>query len=114
EALIGDGIESLMMAHVRYTAVDETPASLSTLWIQDILRKRLGFKGALFCDDLSMGGAAVAGTMEERARLALHAGCDMLPVCNDRPAVIELLAALKDLAPKKVNSDRLKKLYARI
>lgn len=113
EALIADGIESLMMAHVRYTTVDDTPASLSTRWIRDILRKRLGFKGAVFCDDLSMGGAAVVGTMEERARLALAAGCDMLPVCNDRAAAVALLEALKDIKPKKVSSDRLKKLYAR-
>jgi beta-N-acetylhexosaminidase len=53
------------------------------------------------------------GSMEERARLALDAGCDMLPVCNDRPAVLALLDALKDLKPKKALSDRLKKLYRR-
>ncbi len=113
EALIKDGIESLMMAHVRYTAVDETPASLSKRWIQEILRKRLGFKGAIFCDDLSMGGAAVVGTMEERARLALDVGNDMLPVCNDRAAVVALIDALKDVKPQRAASDRLKKLYAR-
>ncbi len=111
EALIADGIESLMMAHVRYVAVDQTPASLSARWIGGILREELGFKGAVFCDDLSMGGAAVVGTMEERARLALEVGNDMLPVCNDRPAVIALLDALKDIKPNKASSDRLKKLY---
>ena len=113
EALIKDGIESLMMAHVRYTAVDQAPASLSKIWIQDILRKQMGFDGAIFCDDLSMGGAAVVGSMEDRARLALEVGCDMLPVCNDRPATIALLDALKDIKPKKAISDRLKKLYRR-
>jgi len=113
EALIKDGIESLMMAHVRYTSVDETPASLSPRWIQDILRRQLGFSGAIFCDDLSMGGAAVVGSMEARARLALEAGNDMLPVCNDRPTVITLLDALKDLKPQRAASDRLKRLYAK-
>ena len=110
-ALIGDGIESLMMAHVRYTAVDQTPASLSPLWIQDILRKRMGYEGAVFCDDLSMGGAAVVGTMEQRARLALEAGCDMLPVCNDRPGLLGLLDAIKDVQPDAAASARLAKLY---
>lgn len=113
EALIKDGIESLMMAHVRYTSVDQTPASLSKIWIRDILRKRSGYEGAIFCDDLSMHGAAVVGSMEERARIALDAGCDMLPVCNDRPSVLALLDALKDLKPQKAASDRLKKLYRR-
>lgn len=113
KALIDEGIESLMMAHVRYTAVDHTPASLSPLWIKDILRTRMGFKGALFCDDLSMGGAAVVGTLEQRARLALEAGCDMLPVCNDRPGTLALLDALKDVKPDRTASERLKKLYRR-
>lgn len=113
DALIGDGIESLMMAHVRYTSVDQAPASLSKIWIQDILRKRMKYDGAIFCDDLSMGGAAVVGSMEDRARLALEVGCDMLPVCNDRGATIALLDALKDVKPTKAISDRLKKLYRR-
>ncbi|MGH8505620.1 MAG: beta-N-acetylhexosaminidase [Stenotrophobium sp.] len=113
DALIGDGIESLMMAHVRYTAVDPIPASLSKIWIGDILRKQAQFSGVIFCDDLSMGGAAVVGTLEQRARVALEAGCDMLPVCNDRPGVLELLAALKDIKPKKALSERLQKLYRR-
>ncbi len=109
--LIDEGVESLMMAHIRYPSVDQTPASLSVKWIETILRKELGFDGALFCDDLSMNGAAAVGSMEERARLALAAGCDMLPVCNDRPAALALLEALKDVKPSKAGSDRLKKLY---
>ena len=79
--------------------------------IQDILRKRSGYDGAIFCDDLSMHGAAVVGSMEDRARIALEAGCDMLPVCNDRASVLGLLDSLKDLKPQKASSDRLKKLY---
>jgi beta-N-acetylhexosaminidase len=109
--LIGEGLESLMMAHVRYTAVDQTPASLSRTWIRKILRRGMGFRGALFCDDLSMGGAAVVGSMEDRARLALEAGCDMLPVCNDRPGAIALIDALKGLEPSRNSSVRLKRLY---
>lgn len=113
KALIDDGIESLMMAHVRYQQVDTLPASLSSKWIKGLLRKEWRYNGAVFCDDLSMGGAAVVGTMEERARLALEAGCDMLPVCNDRAATVALLDALKDVQPNKLSSARLKRLYHR-
>ena len=109
--LIDDGIESLMMAHVRYTAIDEIPASLSKRWIDGILRRELGYKGTIFCDDLSMNGAHVVGDIETRARLALEAGCDMLPVCNDRAAAVALIDALKDLRPSRSGSARLKKLY---
>lgn len=110
-ALIASGIESLMMAHVRYTAFDQTPASLSRKWIAGVLRRRLGFRGAVFCDDLSMGGAAVVGSIEDRARLALAAGCDMLPVCNDRAASLRLVDVLRDLRPSPARSRRLARLY---
>lgn len=109
--LIEDGIESLMMAHVRYTAVDQTPASLSRKWIAGTLRRKLGFRNALFCDDLSMNGAAVVGSVADRARLALAAGCDMLPVCNDRAVSIKLLDELRDLKPGTASSRRLARLF---
>lgn len=115
-ALMNEGLESLMMAHVRYRAVDELPASLSTRWIRGYLRQQYRYNGAVFCDDLSMGGAAVVGSMAERALLALDAGCDMLPVCNDRPAaaaLIDALAAAKAPAgwSAALSSARLRRLY---
>lgn len=90
-ALSAEGLESVMMAHIRYPAVDDLPASLSPAWIQGHLRRRLGFAGAVFCDDLSMGGAAAMGSYSDRAAAALEAGCDILPVCNNRDAVVALL-----------------------
>ena len=112
-ALIQEGLESIMTAHVRYTAVDPTPASLSRRWVKDVLRKQLGFQGAVFTDDLSMGGAAAIGDMETRARMALDAGSDMLLVCNDRPATLTLLDALRNVRPRPTASVRLQALYRR-
>jgi beta-glucosidase-like glycosyl hydrolase len=111
-AELGNELPSLMLAHVRYSAVDPTPASLSRHWIQDVLRSRLGYDGALFCDDLSMGGAAVAGGPLERARLALAAGCDMLLVCNDRPGLLKVLAGLQP-GERAAADRRLRALYRR-
>jgi beta-N-acetylhexosaminidase len=93
--LIANGLASVMVAHVLFPEVDAEPAGFSARWVQRELRWGLGFTGAVFSDDLSMGGAAFAGTVPERARRALAAGCDLLPICNDREAV---LAALEELA----------------
>lgn len=110
KALIDDGIESLMMAHIRYTAIDELPASLSRRWIRGLLRTQMGYNGAVFCDDLNMAGAKVGGEIVERALLALDAGCDMLPICNDRESVVKLLAGLPVKA-RKLAGARLQRLY---
>jgi beta-N-acetylhexosaminidase len=95
ERLIGNGaIAGVMLAHIVYVQIEEQPAGFSELWIQRELRSRLGFGGAVFCDDLSMKATRGYGSMAERGRLALDAGCDMILVCNDRDAAHEAVEAL--------------------
>jgi beta-N-acetylhexosaminidase len=80
-----------MGAHVVFPTLDTLPASLSKHWIQGVLRGELGFHGCVFADDLTMAGAAAFGGVIERAELAFAAGCDVLPICNDRQAVKSVL-----------------------
>jgi beta-N-acetylhexosaminidase len=111
--LIANGLPAVMVGHLLFPAVDPAPASLSARWIRDVLRGQLRFQGVVFADDLSMGGAAAAyGDVVTRARQALAAGCDMLPVCNNRASVTELLDHL-DVRVQPASSLRLVRLHGR-
>jgi len=106
-------VSGVMAAHVVYPAVDALPASLSPRWISGILRGDLGFHGCVFADDLSMAGAVAFGDILERTRLAHAAGCDVLPICNDRPAVLTVLRHFKPETPSPASQARLVRMRAR-
>lgn len=98
--LIARGLTAVMPAHVVYPEVDSRPAGYSRVWLQEILRGRMGFGGMIFSDDLSMEGASLAGGPADRAVAAIEAGCDMVLLCNAPEAVHGVLEALKDRPPE--------------
>jgi len=111
--LIDSGINALMMAHVIYPRVDKNPAGFSSFWIKQILRKKLGFQGAVFSDDLNMQGAAIAGSYAERARKAFDAGCDMALICNNREGAWEAVKSLQGYS-SPASSLRLAHLHGKV
>jgi len=90
--LIENGLDAVMPAHVIYPKVDSLPAGFSEVWLQAVLRKQCHFEGAIISDDMSMKAAQVFGSASERVLKALHAGCDLVLVCNDAMAADEVLA----------------------
>lgn len=84
-------LDAVMSAHVTYPKMDTHPASLSAFWLKKVLRDQMGFKGMVFTDDLSMKGVQQLDGTLARVERALDAGNDMLLLCNDRQAVIEVL-----------------------
>ena len=98
QALITDNqLAAVMPAHVIYSSVDaEFTAGFSKVWLQQILRNKMGFDGLIYSDDLSMEGAAASGRPSVRAEKAKQAGCNVLLICNQREAAQEIVDTVRD------------------
>jgi beta-N-acetylhexosaminidase len=81
-----------MTAHVVFTAIDPVrPATTSATMIGEVIRGFIGFDGLLMGDDISMG--ALSGSIAERARASLAAGCDLVLHCNGKMDEMRAVAA---------------------
>ncbi|MDR2244183.1 MAG: beta-N-acetylhexosaminidase [Burkholderiales bacterium] len=110
-ALIADGLEAVMMAHVKYPALDPLPSGYSAFWVREVLRGQLGFDGLIFSDDLGMAGAALEGgdsnsDWAARADAALAAGCDVVLACNDFVAIDDMLTHWAPSLDEKQSAER--------
>jgi beta-N-acetylhexosaminidase len=82
--LLHASLPLVMISHATYPQVthDRTPASLSKIWITDILRKRIGYRNLVVSDDLEMGGVLSAAPVGEAAVEHLRAGGDLCLICH--------------------------------
>jgi beta-N-acetylhexosaminidase len=86
------GLPLGMTAHVVFTAIDPVaPATTSATIVRQVIRDSIGFSGLLMSDDVSMG--ALSGSLGERARSALAAGCDIILHCNGTLTEMRAVAA---------------------
>lgn len=108
---IASGAEAVMMAHVTYPAVDARAAGYSRIWIEDVLRGELGFRGVVIGDDIGMAAAESVGSIAARIEGHLLAGCDLLLACS--PAIVDEAIAASAHAPP-CDNQRLARLQGEI
>jgi beta-N-acetylhexosaminidase len=86
----------VMISHAAYPMVtrDRTPASLSKVWITDILRKRIGYRGLIVSDDLEMGGVLSAAPTADAGVEFVRAGGDLCLICHRENAILQAHEAL--------------------
>jgi beta-N-acetylhexosaminidase len=92
----------LMVAHAAYPLVthDKTPASLSKIWIKDILRKRIGYRNLIVSDDLEMGGVLTAAPAGKAAVEHIRAGGDLCLICHREDYVAQAYQELVKTAER--------------
>ena len=96
KAAIGEGAQAFMTAHVEYPKIDKGPASLSKVFLDDILRKELKFKGLVITDDLEMDGVKVDDSKYgDLAIRALEAGTDMIMLVWSQKRQVEVVTAIR-------------------
>jgi beta-N-acetylhexosaminidase len=92
----------VMISHAAYPLVthDRTPASLSKVWITDILRKRVGYRNLVVSDDLEMGGVLSAAPVGQAAVEFVQAGGDLCLICHREEYVVEAYEGLVTTAER--------------
>ena len=111
----------IMTAHVMNRNIDpDNPATLSSIFLKDILRGKLNYEGVIVSDDMQMGAIVENFGFEEAIIKAINAGCDLLIFSNNSPVYDEGIAqkavevikkAIKD---GKIKEETIRNSYNRI
>ncbi len=109
-------LDMVMTAHILYSKVDpEFPATLSSIFLKDILRDEFKYRGLVISDDLDMKALRNKYSVEELPLLALNAGCDMLLYCNEPSSPIIAMDQLKKaIQEDKLNLFQVNESYERV
>jgi beta-N-acetylhexosaminidase len=91
-----DELPMVMVSHAAYplTKDQDRPASVSSFWVSEVLRKRIGYKGIVLSDDLEMGGVANFMPMGDAAVEAVRVGSDLLLICHHPEPIQNVYEAL--------------------
>jgi beta-N-acetylhexosaminidase len=92
----------VMVNHATYpqTRSGDVPATASPYWITSVLKKRIGYEGLIFSDDMEMGGILKYAPMEEAAILAVRAGIHLMEICHSPELILRCYESLISEAEK--------------
>jgi beta-N-acetylhexosaminidase len=115
QAAIAEGVAAVMLAHIRYTAIDKKwPASLSRRVVQDLLRQRLQYEGVVITDDLDMGAIVRHYGDDLLLERIVRAGVDIALICHKGPRRDCSLDLLKRAIEKTARTEEHQKSVGRI
>ena len=99
-AAVDAGVKCVMIAHVNYSAfpqMEGRPATLDPYFIQDVLRKKIGFNGLVITDAMGMGGIINNYWSGEAAVMSINAGADIILISPNFEATFDFIVdAVKD------------------
>jgi len=117
----GGKTDIIMTAHIMNTNIDpDNPATLSSIFLKDILRGRLNYEGVIVSDDMQMGAIATYFGFEEAIIKAINAGCDLLIFSNngreydDDIAQKAVEVIKKVIIERKITEEEISSSYNRI
>ncbi|MCR5757889.1 MAG: beta-N-acetylhexosaminidase [Selenomonas sp.] len=105
----------VMVSHLIYPAIDDSPASMSSKIMTDLLRQEMHFTGVIVTDDLEMGAVSKYGSFRDLGVQAIRAGADMVMVCHEYPHETDVYLGLLDAVEKgDIRIDRIDESVKRI
>lgn len=114
---VEQGIDVIMVGHLSFPNLDSSgdPATKSKIFLQDILREKLGYQGIIITDDLEMGGFVQDQNIGEGAVASVTAGCDMLLICHTSEKQLAVFQAIKKAVEEgQITQERLDESVLRI
>ncbi len=94
--------EMIMTAHVLYPNIDSDPASLSSIFIRQMLKDDLGFHGIVITDDMEMGAILNNYSVAESAVKAVKSGNDILLYSSTPEKQVEAYEAIIEAVDNEV------------
>lgn len=118
KAAVAAGAEIIMVGHIAFPELDPSglPATMSSRFITDILRKELGFKGIAISDDIEMSGYTKAkSSLEEGIVASFNAGLDVFLVGHTKEVSARVYEALRNAVQNgEISEERLNESVMRV